>query len=317
MNPSKGLHHITAVSGDPQTNVDFYQQVLGQRLIKTTVNFDDPGTYHLYYGDEIGSLGTALTFFPWQNMPRGRVGNGETGALAYAIRPEALGFWERHLAQKGIEYTRKERFSAPMLALLDPDGMAIELIASEHHAQIQHWQAGPISAENALRGFHSVTLWLVEVEGTADILSEQLGYRFINQEGQRYRFQAQNTNADLYVDILHRPGAPRAQFGVGSIHHIAFRTRDDAEQLAYRQNLLQAGQRVTPVQDRQYFHSIYFRAPGGVLFEIATDEPGFLIDESVEELGSSLRLPPWYEAQRAAIEAILPPLERRVLAAAD
>lgn len=314
MNPTKGIHHITAVSGDPQTNVDFYQQVLGQRLIKTTVNFDDPGTYHLYYGDEIGSLGTALTFFPWQDMPRGRRGNGEAGAIAYAVRPEALGTWENHLAHKGVEFKRQERFGAPLLAFQDPDGMAIELVASAHHPQIQHWQAGPIGEADALRGFHSVTLWLAEIESTADILSEQLGYRFIGQEGERYRFQADNPQADLYVDLLHRPSAPRGQFGVGSIHHIAFRTMDDDEQLAYRESLLQAGQRVTPVQERQYFRSIYFRTPGGVLFEIATDKPGFLIDESIDELGSSLRLPPWYEAQRAAIEALLPPLDRRVFA---
>jgi glyoxalase family protein len=312
MEPVKGLHHITAIARDPQINVDFYQQALGQRLIKTTVNFDDPGTYHLYYADLSGTPGTVLTFFPWMNMSPGRVGNGETGAMAYTIAPESLDYWRQRLADLDIPYKEETRFGAPLLAFSDPDGMALELVTSGHLPEVEYWEDGMVPQEHILRGFHSVTLWLGEVEPTAAILTGQMGYRFVGQEGRRYRYQAISDQVGIIVDLLHRPGAPRGQMGSGSVHHIAFRAADDEQQQKYRDGLIAAGQRVTPVRDRQYFHSIYFREPGGVLFEIATDGPGFLIDESVEELGSALRLPPWYEPQRAQIEHILPPLERTV-----
>ena len=312
MNRIQGLHHITAVASDPQKNIDFYHHILGQRLIKTTVNFDDPGTYHLYYADQTGTPGTVLTFFPWMHMGRGRLGTGETSAVAYSIHPDSVGFWSEHLARQNITAQHSQtRFGAPVISFTDPDGMVIELIGNEGKTTLQVWEEGPIPAQHVLRGFHGVTLWLDEVEPTARLLTEQLGYTFVGQEGSRSRYQGASQDIGLYVDLLHAPQAEAGRFGAGSIHHIAFRTVDDDEQVEYLAKLRQAGVRVTPVQDRQYFHSIYFRSPGGVLFEVATDAPGFLYDEPVEKLGSSLKLPPWYEPRRSEIERILPPIERK------
>lgn len=309
MQPIQGLHHITAVAGDPQANINFYHQVLGQRFVKKTVNFDDPGTYHFYFADEVGTPGTVLTFFPWQHMRRGERGNGETTAVAYTIAPDSIGHWQERLAAHGVVMGEVEtRFDTAVLSFHDPDGMPLELIASGEKGNFQHWVNGPIPEAHALRGFHGVTLWLSAVEPTAAVLTEQMGYTFVGQEGSRYRYRGASADGGLYVDILHRPGQRRGSFGAGSIHHIAFRTVDDSEQLEYLQTLRQAGLQVTPVQDRQYFHSIYFREPGGVLFEVATDAPGFLIDETVEELGSHLKLPPWFEQHRAEIERALPPV---------
>ena len=310
MQPIQGLHHITAVASNPQSNVDFYHHILGQRLVKKTVNFDDPGTYHLYYGDEVGTPGTIMTYFPWQRMQRGQKGNGETAAVAYAIRPESVSYWQDRLKSKGItQGEMTTRFGAKVLTFTDPDGLVLELITSDTPATLRHWHEGPIPQAHALRGFHSVTLWLDVVEPTAVILTDHMDYQFVGQEDNRYRYQGASNDIGLYVDILHRPGQPRGRFGAGSIHHIAFRTVDDAEQLEYLQRLRQAGLRVTPVQDRQYFHSIYFRTPGGVLFEVATDAPGFPYDEPVAELGTHLKLPAWLEPQRAQIEQILPHFE--------
>jgi glyoxalase family protein len=310
MQPIQGLHHVTAVASDAQANVDFYRHVLGQRLMKRTVNFDDPGTYHFYYGDEIGTPGTIMTYFPWQHMRRGRKGNGETTALGYTIRPESFGFWQTRLRTMGISVSEVEnRFGTDVLKFADPDGLQLELVASEATATLRHWEAGPVSAEHALRGFHSVTLWLGDVEATGMLLTDHLGYEFEGQEGNRFRYKGASDDVGLYLDILHRPGQPAGQFGAGSIHHIAFRTVDDAEQQEYLEKLRQAGFRVTPVQDRQYFHSIYFRTPGGVLFEIATDAPGFLYDEPVDQLGTQLKLPRWLESRRSTIEQSLPDLE--------
>jgi glyoxalase family protein len=318
MQPVQGLHHITAVAGDTQTNVDFYHHVLGQRLVKTTVNFDDPNTYHLYYGDEVGTPGTILTFFPWRGMPRGIRGNGETVAVAYSVAPGVLDFWEAYLARLSFEPERLEpRFGANGVAFDDPDGMRIELIEDDRPLTVRHWEDGPIPEPYALRGFHGVTLWLHEVEPTAALLTEQMDYTAVGQEGDRYRYQGASGYIGLYVDILHRPNMPQGRFGSGSVHHIAFRTVDDEEQAEYRSKLHSAGYPVTTVQDRQYFHSIYFRSPGGVLFEIATDAPGFYYDEPIAELGSSLKLPPWLESQRAQVESGLPPIVRRPVQRVD
>lgn len=313
MEAVQGLHHITAVAKDPQRNVDFYRLVLGQRLVKRTVNFDDPGTYHFYFGDEVGTPGTILTFFPWRNVAAGRPGNGEATVTAYNIPADSLGYWRDRLRRFGVEPVEQTRFGAPLLSFSDPDGMGLELVGSDAPATapsgVRHWAEGPVPADKALRGFHSVTLWLSAVDMTALLLTEQLGYTFAGQEENRYRYAAQANDLARYVDILHRPGQPPGRFGAGSIHHIAFRTVDDSEQLEYQQRLREAGQPVTPVRDRQYFHSIYFRSPGGVLFEIATDAPGFLYDEPVETLGESLKLPSWLEGERRAIEGVLPEFE--------
>jgi glyoxalase family protein len=311
MKPIQGLHHITAVAGDPQTNVDFYEQVLGQRLVKTTVNFDDPGTYHLYYGDEVGAPGTILTFFPWSHVGRGQHGNGETAAVAYAIPVASTGYWAERLESLGVAVKQVvTRFGEDVILFDDPDGMPLELVATDDPATFRFWADGPVPEQHALRGFHGVTLWLDEVGPTAVLLTEEMGYHFIGQEENRFRYKANADDRAIYIDIEHRPGQPRGAFGAGSVHHIAFRTVDDDEQLEYQQSLRAAGQHVTPVRDRQYFHSIYFREPGGVLFEIATDAPGFDYDEPVAELGRSLKLPPWLEPRRAQIEKRLPPIER-------
>lgn len=310
MKPVQGLHHITAVASNPQKNVEFYHHILGQRLVKKTVNFDDPGTYHLYYGDEIGTPGTIMTYFPWQQMRRGQRGNGETAAMAYTIRPQAMGFWQIWLNKNGISTGEiQTRFGQDVLPFADPDGLPLELITSNDPATLQFWAGGPIAEKEVLQGFHSVTLWLDQVAPTANLLTEQLGYQFVGEEGNRFRYKADSNDIGLFVDILHRPGQPQGQFGAGSIHHIAFRTVGDDEQLEYLQKLRQAGVQVTPVQDRQYFRSIYFRSPGGVLFEIATDAPGFSYDELVAELGTHLKLPSWLEQQRPAIEQRLPEIE--------
>lgn len=309
MKPIQGLHHITAVAGDPQTNLNFYHRILGQRLVKKTVNFDDPGTYHFYFADETGTPGTVLTFFPWAHAKRGVPGNGEATAVAYSIRPDSVEYWRERLAAHGIALEpARDRFGEVVLPFRDPDGMAVELVASDAPSTIQYWAGGPVPAEHALRGFHSVALSLNEVERTAALLVDHLGYRHAGREGDRTRLAGASGDVGLYVDLVHRPGQPVGRFGAGSIHHVAFRTVDDSEQLEYLEALRAAGFGVSPVRDRQYFHSIYFRSPGGVLFEIATDAPGFLYDEPVDKLGQALRLPPWLESRRADIEAQLPPV---------
>jgi glyoxalase family protein len=317
MQPIQGLHHITAVASDAQTNVDFYHHVLGQRLVKTTVNFDDPGTYHLYYGDETGTPGTVLTFFPWRQMPRGVAGNGEAAVVAYAAPSTSLAWWRSRLAAFDLEVEEASRMGAQALTFRDPDGMRLELIADDRPVRFAYWAEGPIPEACALRGFHSVALWLAETETTARLLTEQMGYTRSGEEENRTRYVSAAPAMGVAVDLIHRPGLPNGSFGAGSIHHIAFRVPDDAEQLDYRGKLLRAGQAVTPVQDRQYFHSIYFRTQGGVLFEVATDTPGFATDETVANLGSSLKLPAWLEPQRSAIERRLPPLARRPVSQAD
>ena len=309
MQPIQGIHHITAIAGNPQQNLEFYHNLLGQRLVKRTVNFDDPGTYHFYFGDEIGTPGTVLTFFPWRNMPQGRRGNGEVGATAYTVPTAALDFWRQRLTAHGVPIQEESsRFGEPVLSFADPDGMVVALVGSEGAGAVRHWTTGPVAADQALRGFHSATLWVAQAEPTGQLLTEQLGYRFIGQEGNRYRYQAAGDEIGLYIDLLAEPNRPPARLGAGSVHHIAFRTVDDSEQAEYKALLHRAGYGVSPVMDRQYFHSIYFRSPGNVLFEVATDAPGFLYDEPVEELGTHVKLPTWLEPERAKIEAQLPPI---------
>ena len=314
MDPIRGLHHVTAVTRDAQGNVDFYRNVLGQRFIKKTVNFDVPDSYHFYFADEIGTPGTVLTFFVWQNVKRGIRGNGETAAVAYSIPAGSISFWQNYLAVKGIPvHPVEQRFGTSVLPIDDPDGMRIELIESDSPADIHYWENGPIPPAHALRGFHSVTLWLDQMEATAELLTNQMGYTFAGQEEDRYRFVGGPGSLASTLDILHRPVQPEditseAVFGSGSIHHIAFRVPTDELQLEYQSNLREAGYGVTPVRDRSYFHSIYYREPGGVLFEIATEGPGFAIDEPLEALGESLKLPEWFESTRTAIESDLPPI---------
>jgi glyoxalase family protein len=314
MEPIKGLHHVTAITRSAQQNVDFYRNVLGQRFVKKTVNFDVPDTYHLYFADEVGTPGTVLTFFAWTNMRNGIRGNGEVAAVAYSIPGGSIGFWQDHLERSGIAVQPLEnRFGEDVLSFDDPDGMPVELIASYSSAVVQYWEAGPIPQVHALNGFHSVTLWLEEIESSAELLTRQMGYNLTGQEVNRYRFTSEPGSLAGVLDILHRPGRPedvpdRAVQGAGSVHHIAFRVPTDEAQVECQSILRIAGHEVTPVIDRKYFHSIYYREPGGVLFEIATEPPGFSVDEPVESLGESLRLPVWFEPNRDVIEQNLPSL---------
>jgi len=309
MKPIEGLHHITAVARDPQKNLDFYRSVLGQRLVKRTVNFDDPGTYHFYFADAAGTPGSVLTFFPWTGIQRGARGNGAANALAYNIPAGSLAFWQEHLTRSGVKTAAVEqRFGQEVMAFDDPDGLQIELVAGSQPVSTQPWLEGPVDERHALQGFHSATLWLEQMEATAEVLTKQMGYTYNGQEGSRHRFTGGPDSLGSIIDIVQRPAANGAVFGGGSVHHIAFRVSDDPSQLDYQKALRAAGLGVTGVKDRSYFHSIYFREPGGVLFEIATNNPGFATDEPGEKLGEALKLPEWLEPQRGEIEGMLAPL---------
>jgi glyoxalase family protein len=308
-----GLHHVTAIASDPQRNLDFYVGLLGMRFVKRTVNFDDPGTYHFYFGDRRGTPGTILTFFPWPGVRRGIRGTGQVEATAFLIPQNSIGFWLERLKQHHVTAERTPaRFGEEVIRLLDPDGLLIELIAvaaGVSAANIEPWPDSPIPAEHAVHGFHSVSAALEGYERTARLLSETFGYRLVDESGNRFRFVSGDDSAPgRIIDLLCQPDTAMGRVAAGSVHHIAFRAKDEAEQLEWRERLVDLGYNVTPVIDRIYFHSIYFREPGGVLFEIATDPPGFTLDEKLEELGTHLRLPPWLEPARSEIEQILPPI---------
>ena len=304
-----GLHHITAVTKDPQTNIDFYQQVLGQRMVKTTINYDDPGAYHLYYGDYSGVPGTAMTFFGWLNTVQGKAGTGETQTVAYTIPQGSVGFWHARLKQLGLSPDQVEiRFEQEVIPFRDPEGMQMELVGEENLAEIQPWPASPVPEDHMLRGFYGVCLWVDEIETTTRILTEILGYQQHGQAENRYRFSVPGNAPGRVVDLIHKPNTGSGIFGAGSVHHIAFRATSDEHQQDIRKKVRNMGIQATQVIDRQYFRSVYFRTPTGVLFEIATDQPGFMIDESIENLGQKLVMPPWLEPRRVEIEANLPPI---------
>ena len=314
--PIVGLHHVTAIASNPQRNLDFYTQVLGLRFVKRTINFDDPGSYHFYFGDDLGSPGTILTFFPWPNASRGSLGAGETSATAFSVPGTALAFWEDRLSTAGVSITRADRFGDVVLGFTDLDGMRLEVIGHDDAGHAHAPRTSEIPAEHAIRGFHGVTLNEAGLERTAPVL-EKMGFARAGQEGDRYRFSAEGAALGRHVDIVVHPQANHGRMGAGSVHHIAFRAADDAEQLAWRETIQRMALNVTTVQDRTYFHSIYFREPGGVLFEIATDPPGFSLDEPVEKLGEELKLPPWLEPRRAVVEAALPVIRLHAQKAAD
>ena len=304
--PIAGLHHVTAIASDPQRNLDFYTETLGLRFVKRTINFDDPGSYHFYFGDDLGSPGTILTFFPWPHASRGSFGTGETAATAFSIPRGSLAFWETRLVDAGLSVTRQpERFGDTVLSFADPDGMRLELVgdAGAHEAHAPRTSLVP--AEHAVRGFFGVTLSESGLERTSAVL-ERMGFVSAGQEGERHRFSAPGSALARHVDILVQPQSLRGRMGAGSVHHIAFRAKDDAAQLEWQKTIQGMALNVTPVQDRTYFHSIYFREPGGVLFEIATDPPGFALDEPIERLGEELKLPEWLEPRRKVVEAALP-----------
>jgi catechol 2,3-dioxygenase-like lactoylglutathione lyase family enzyme len=302
-----GIHHVTAIASDPQRNVDFYAGTLGLRMVKRTVNFDDPQTYHFYYGDEAGTPGSILTFFPWPGARRGRQGVGQAAVTSLAVPPESLGWWIERLVAHGVEHERpSRRFGAPVLAFRDPDGLLLELAVHPDAASRGAWEGADVPAEHAIRGVHSVALWEETGEETVRMLTDTLGFRHVADEGNASRFAAGDGGPGTLVDVRTVGGFPRGAGGAGTVHHVAWRTGDDAGELELRTRVEAAGAQPTPVIDREYFHSVYFREPGGVLFELATDAPGFDVDEPRERLGEALMLPPQYEPRRAEIERVLP-----------
>lgn len=303
-----GIHHVTAIAGDPQRNVDFYAGTLGLRLVKRTVNFDDPRTYHFYYGDGEGTPGSILTFFPYPRARAGRAGPGQVAVTSLAVPPEALGWWTERLRGQGIETTSARRFDGEVLAFRDPDGMMLELVTHADAAARRAWEGGSVPAEHAVRGVHSVTLWVDDPARTAPVLTSALGFREAGEERGVLRFAAGDGGPGTLVDVRAARGAASAIGGAGTVHHVAWRADDDAHELALREQVAAAGLEPTPVIDRNYFHSVYFREPGGVLYEIATDPPGFTADEPCESLGERLTLPPQFEPIRARLEAGLPPI---------
>jgi glyoxalase family protein len=304
-----GLHHITAIASDPQQNVDFYAGLLGLRLIKKTVNFDDPSAYHLYYGDETGTPGGIVTFFYWPgHEARGRVGSGQNTAIVFSAPPASLAFWQTRLQSHRVEATLRTRFGEEVLAFSDPDGIPIELVAVADDARTG-WTGADVPAGHALRGLHTAELTVRVPERTERLLTETMDYRLLKREGNRARFEAApGGGSGHYIDVIGDASAAPGVGGAGTIHHIAWSVPDDATELAFQHRLQDAGYAVSDVRDRDYFHSIYYRERGGILFEIATATPGFAIDEPVATLGTTLRVPKQYAHARAQIERLLPPL---------
>jgi glyoxalase family protein len=307
----EGIHHVTAIARDPQANVDFYTGVLGLRLVKKTINYDDPGTYHFYYGDGEGRPGTIITFFPWPMARRGSHGAGQATVTSFSVPEGSLGWWQERLNRLRVPFEEpRPRFDEEVLTLLDPDGLELELVARAGDGRAP-WDGGPVPAEQAIRGFDGVTLTEWNPEVTANLLKGVMGFRPVAEAGGRFRFEVGAGGSGTRVDVVAAPDAPRGHVSAGTVHHVAWRPPNDEQQRAWHEELQDLGLHVSPIMDRQYFHSIYFREPGGVLFEIATAPPGFTADETVETLGSTLRLPVWLEPERKRIEEILPPVEVR------
>jgi glyoxalase family protein len=304
-----GLHHVTAIAGNAQRNFHFYTKVLGLRFLKKTVNFDDPGTYHFYFGDETGSAGTILTFFPWEHITPGRRGIGQATEVGYSVPAGSFDFWMKRFEEHGVTYNKpSEKFGEQYLTFLDPDGLKLELIVSKTADPRTPWATAEVGAEVATKGFHTVTLTLANIKATAEILTDVFGYTLLEQHVNRYRYVTDTVPGAAYIDLVEVPGEARSVTAGGSVHHIAFRVKDDAAELFIRQKLIEKGLQPTPQIDRDYFHSVYFREPGGVLFEIATENPGFTVDEPLAELGTGLKLPKQHEHLRARLEASLPPV---------
>lgn len=303
MNKILGLHHITAIAGDAQRNYDFYTKSLGFRLVKKTVNFDDPQTYHFYFGDEAGNPGTILTFFPWANVKQGKNGAGMATEIGYSIPKGSLSFWKSRFENLKIPHeVISERFGEEYLAFQDPDGLQINLIETKHKDDRKGFETADIKADVAIKGFHTVTLTLKNIKATAAILTEIFGYKLLEQEGNIYRYQTDAVENAALVDLLEAPEAERGINAGGTNHHVAFRVKDEETLMAFREKIVLKGFQITPKINRDYFFSLYFREPGGVLFEIATDNPGFATDETLENLGTSLQLPDQYKSRREEIE---------------
>ena len=305
-----GLHHITAIAGNAKQNLEFYTKVLGQRLVKKTVNFDDPGTYHFYFGDEKGTPGSILTFFPWAGVRRGQNGAGMATGISYSVPVNSLEFWKDRFKRFNIKQDEPgQRFGEEYLHFQDPDGLQLDLVVSEKEDHRKPWETDEVKSAHATRGFHSVTLTLNEADPTAEVLTDILGYKLLKQEGNRYRFITDSVDNASLVDIIEAPGLGAGVNSAGTNHHVAFRVKDDTILMEYREKVLSKGLNITPKIDRDYFFSLYFREPGGVLFELATENPGFDKDEPVSELGTHLKLPKQYEPARKEIEKVLPQLD--------
>jgi len=304
-----GLHHITAIASDAQKNVDFYAGILGLRMVKKTINFDAPEVYHLYYGNEKGSPGTIMTFFPYTGVPKGRKGKGQLTVTSFSIPENSLDYWIKRLDRFKIPHADPEkRFEDEIFIYLeDSDGLGLELVANQRDDR-KGFTYGNIPVECAIKGFYGITLSEEGYEKTAGLLTTQMDHELVSEKGNRFRYSTSNKPGD-FVDVLCSPDVLRGQSGAGTIHHVAFATANDTTQLQARERLTQSGFNVTPVLDREYFHSIYFREPGGVLFEVATLPPGFAVDEDPAHLGEALKLPPWEEKNRKIIESELPPIQ--------
>lgn len=305
-----GLHHITAIASNAKSNFEFYTNVLGLRMVKKTVNFDDPETYHFYYGNEEGTPGTILTFFPWEGIGRGKPGVGQATEIGYSVPDGSLDFWMDRFKNFNVSFGEKaEKFGELFLPFTDPDGLNISLIIPAKNDERKPWETTAVKIDNATKGFHSVTLTLKKIDATAKILTDIFGYRLLAQEGNRYRFVTDAIESASIIDLLETPEGKQGHNAAGTNHHIAFRVANEAIQMAFHEKIASSGLQITPKIDRDYFYSLYFREPGGVLFEIATDNPGFTIDEPLSELGSNLKLPKQYEPARAQIERALPALK--------
>lgn len=306
-----GIHHVTAIAGNALRNFDFYTRALGLRFVKKTVNFDDPGTYHFYYGNETGQPGSILTFFPWENAAAGRGGVGQAQQTSFRVPARSLGYWTHRFIEKGIAHEALEkRFGEAVLPFTDPDGMSLALVGVSGAENEPGWSNGDVPAEHAIRGFHGVTLLLDDATKTGTILTDVFGFKERGREGSVVRYAAEGAELGHIVDIYEAKGFLPGKQGRGSVHHIAFRAADDAEQAVMARKLVAGhGMHPTEQKDRNYFRSIYFREPGGVLFEIATDIPGFAVDEPVASLGTELKLPSFLEPHRKDIENVLPALE--------
>jgi glyoxalase family protein len=303
-----GIHHVTSITGDVQRCVDFYASVLGLRFVKKSINQDMPDTYHIYFGDYVGSPGTAMTFFGWPKWPKRRAGSGQVTTVSFSVPEGSLEFWNKRLRKLGVQAGAASRFGVDAIVVTDPDGIELELVAAPSHQPFVPWRDGPIDADHAIRGFHSVTMTVAESAATFDLLLKTMGFRKADQEGRRTRLETGKGGPHSILDVVESPEGPEGEESIGTVHHVAWRADDAAHQAEWREALVKAGRNVTPVIDRYYFKSIYYREPGGVLFEIATDGPGFTADETAEALGSSLSLPPWFQVRREKLDETLPPI---------
>jgi len=306
-----GLHHITAIAGESQRNYDFYTKTLGLRFVKKTVNFDDPGTYHFYYGDEVGSPGSILTFFPWEGVQKGRIGTGMATEIGYSVPKASLDFWDHRFNESKVAHGPiNERFGEQYLSFEDPDGLLLNLIVPSTEDNRKPWTTNDVKEDAATKGFHSIVLTVKKMEPTAKVLTDIFGYKLLTQEGNRYRFMTDANRTANIVDILEEPAGNYGHTAGGTNHHVAFRSKDDRVMMEFREKVKTAGLDITEKIDRNYFYSLYFREPNGVLFEIASDNPGFAIDEPVSELGTHLMLPAQYEEHRNRIQEWLPVLNQ-------